>query len=192
MSLPRRLAIAYWSQLAQLSFFRSSVSRPRGFVAKGPISLRRVGSGQMVLGDNMTLVGSSQFNRVGVNHPPQVVVCDNATLRIGNEFKMTGGTIFCAEEITIGEHVMFGANSKVFDTDFHPIDWRQRRENGPAETAPVHIGDDVWLCTNVTVLKGVTIGARSVIAAGSVVTRDIPADCLAGGTPAKPIRNLSS
>ncbi|TIQ08783.1 MAG: sugar O-acetyltransferase, partial [Mesorhizobium sp.] len=49
----------------------------------------------------------------------------------------------------------------------------------------------VWLCANVTVLKGVRIGARSVIAAGSVVTSDIPPNCLAGGVPCKVIRSLA-
>ena len=52
------------------------------------------------------------------------------------------------------------------------------------------IEDDVWLCANVTVLKGVTIGARSIIAAGSIVTHDVPPDTLAGGIPAKPIRSI--
>ena len=190
MSLPRRLAIRYWTLRAKLAFMRCAQPVPAGFEAKGPVSVRRIGSGAMDLGQNMTLVGSSQFNRVGVNHPPQVVVCDGAKLRIGDEFKMTGGSVFCAEEITIGDHVMFGANSKVFDTDFHPIGWQERRAGAAAETIPVSIGDDVWLCTNVTVLKGVSIGARTVVAAGSVVTRDLPPDCLAGGTPAKKIRDL--
>ena len=65
-----------------------------------------------------------------------------------------------------------------------------RRLLKKAPSAPVVIEESVWLCANVTVLKGVTIGARSVIATGSVVTRDIPPDTLAGGVPAKPLRSL--
>lgn len=58
------------------------------------------------------------------------------------------------------------------------------------QSAPVTIGDDVWIGANCIILKGVTIGARSVIGAGSIVTRDIPSDCIAAGTPAKVIKSL--
>ena len=71
----------------------------------------------------------------------------------------------------------------------HPLS--RSRGGSPAKTAAVVIGEHVWLAANVTILKGVHIGARSVIAAGSVVTSDIPEDCLAGGIPAKVIRKIT-
>ena len=58
------------------------------------------------------------------------------------------------------------------------------------QTAPVTIEDDVWIGANCQILKGVTIGVRSVIGAGSVVTKSIPADCIAAGNPCKVIRRI--
>ena len=104
--------------------------------------------------------------------------------------------------ISIGEHtfvnydcimldgatISIGANCKIgprcqFFTPQHPIDYRERMQ--PVETClPISIGDNCWLGGGVTVCPGVTIGARCIIAAGSVVIRDIPADSMAAGNPA--------
>jgi maltose O-acetyltransferase len=86
---------------------------------------------------------------------------------------------------------MCGANVTITDTDWHPVDWRDR-VNGQAKAAPVVIGDDVWLGMNVTILKGVEIGNQSVIGAGSVVTRSIPAGVIAAGQPAVVVRELAA
>lgn len=85
-------------------------------------------------------------------------------------------------EIHIGKHTLIGPRCQLY-TPEHPMDYVERRE--PKETShPIHIGDDCWLCGNVTVCPGVTIGDRCIIAAGSVVTRDIPSDSMAAGCPA--------
>jgi maltose O-acetyltransferase len=84
--------------------------------------------------------------------------------------------------IRIGNHVKIGPACRIY-TPQHPMDYVERRE--PKETSyPVTIGDDTWLGGSVTVCPGVTIGKRCIIAAGSVVIRDIPDDCLAAGNPA--------
>ena len=88
----------------------------------------------------------------------------------------------------VGEHICIGPKCQLY-TPSHPMDAEERRR--PVETAhPITIGEDCWLCGGVIVCPGVTIGDRSVIAAGSVVTRDIPADCLAAGNPAVVKRRL--
>ena len=87
---------------------------------------------------------------------------------------------------------IIGGNCCLYDTDFHSIDYLERR-NKPdkgIKTAQICIGEDVFIGANSMVLKGITIGDRSIVAAGSVVTRDIPADQLWGGNPAKKIRDL--
>ena len=144
------------------------------------------------IGRNATIVSDSRFNRAGINHPTQLVAGSGAELIIGDDTGISGASIYAMERIKIGNHVLIGANCHIYDTDFHPMDWKQRRVSGPPATSPVKIEDDVWLAANVTVLKGVTIGARSVIAAGSIVTHDIPTDVLAGGIPAVVIKSLSS
>lgn len=87
----------------------------------------------------------------------------------------------------------------ILDTDVHQLDYLARRGEKPVnnndstttvQTAPVTIENDVWIGANCQILKGVTIGARSVIGAGSVVTKSIPADSIAVGNPCKVIRRI--
>ena len=86
---------------------------------------------------------------------------------------------------------MLGVNAAIYDTDFHPTNAIQRRlQLGIDESvggAPVTVGEDAWLCMNSVVLKGVRVGDRAIIAAGAVVTRDVPDNAIAGGIPAKVI-----
>ena len=100
-----------------------------------------------------------------------------------------------AGEIRIGNRVMIGPDVKIYagNHDLHASD-RFIFEHGRMEitTIPqsVIIGDEVWICGSVTVIPGVTIGNGAVIAAGSVVTKDVPPGALAGGNPAKVIRMI--
>ncbi|CCZ86110.1 putative uncharacterized protein [Phocaeicola plebeius CAG:211] len=90
--------------------------------------------------------------------------------------------------IRIGKHTLVGPHCQ-FYTPQHPMDYVERREE--KETAyPITIGEDCWLGGNVVVCPGVTIGNRCIIAAGSVVTKDIPDDSLAAGIPAVVKRSL--
>lgn len=90
--------------------------------------------------------------------------------------------------ITIGNHVFIGPFCG-FYTANHPLNAKRRNE-GLEQALPITIEDNVWLGANVTVVGGITIGSGSVIAAGSVVTKDIPPNVVAGGVPAKVIRQI--
>ena len=82
-----------------------------------------------------------------------------------------------------------GGGVLIIDTDCHSIDWKVRRDSdNQICSAPITIEDDVWIGAQCIILKGVTIGARSIIGAGSVVTKDIPADCVAAGNPCRIIK----
>lgn len=91
--------------------------------------------------------------------------------------------------ITIGADCQIGPRAQ-FLAALHPMENHQLRAAGWEYGAPITVGDNVWFGGGVTVCAGVTIGANSVIGAGSVVTRDIPPNTFAAGTPAKPIRQL--
>lgn len=92
-------------------------------------------------------------------------------------------------DIFIGDRVMFAPNVTV-STAGHPLDPAERTE-GTQFSLPVHIEDDVWIGSNVVIMPGVTIGAGSVIGAGAVVTKDIPAGVLAVGVPARVVRKVT-
>lgn len=111
-----------------------------------------------------------------------VILFPNAKLVLGkNSFINSDCKIRCHKEITIGENCAISHDFTVMDSDAHYL-------NGDNHTAPVHIGNYVWIGTRVAVMSGVTIGDGAVVAAGSVVTKDVPAGCLVGGVPAKIIR----
>ncbi|MGL6170973.1 MAG: DapH/DapD/GlmU-related protein, partial [Vibrio sp.] len=87
-----------------------------------------------------------------------------------------------------GNHVLIGPNVQ-FYTASHPLDYRRRRA-WETICQSIVIEDDVWIGGNVVINQGVTIGARSVVAANSVVNQDVPSDSLVGGTPARILRSL--
>jgi maltose O-acetyltransferase len=91
--------------------------------------------------------------------------------------------------VTIGNRTLFGPNVQIY-TATHPMHY-QERASGLEYAKPVRIGEDVWIGGSVVICPGVTIGDRSVIGAGSVVTKDIPADVFAAGNPCKVIRILA-
>ena len=90
--------------------------------------------------------------------------------------------------ITIGDDVQIGPNVQLL-TPTHPIDPEERRSKVEA-AKPITIGDNVWLGGGVIVCPGVTIGANTVVGAGAVVVRDLPANVVAVGNPARVVRNL--
>lgn len=93
--------------------------------------------------------------------------------------------IICeGEGVYIGKDTLIGTNVEIYDSDFHQIN-PSGRKCGKAKTARVSIGNNVWLGSNVKILKGVTIGDNSIIANSSVVTKSIPENVIAGGVPAK-------
>ncbi|EGU46738.1 maltose O-acetyltransferase [Vibrio ichthyoenteri ATCC 700023] len=111
------------------------------------------------------------------------------TVSIGHHtFINMNATMLDGAPITIGDHVLIGPNAQ-FYTASHSLDYRSRRK-WETLCLPIVVEDDVWIGGNVVINQGVTIGARSVIAANSVVNKNVEPDCLYGGTPAKLIRRL--
>ncbi len=117
----------------------------------------------------------------------QLVVGPSGLLKIGNRvFINVGTTISAYSQVVIGNNVLIGNDVAIYDSDFHGLEQR----DCPAPPAPVTIEDNVWIATRAIILKGVTLGQGSVVAAGSVVTRSVPPYTLVGGVPARVIRSL--
>lgn len=132
------------------------------------------------------LLGSCGAN-VNVNQPFR---CDyGCNIHVGdNFFANFNFTVLDEAPVRIGNNVMIGPNVSIY-TACHPLDPDERRSF--VEWAePVTIGDDVWIGGGATVLPGVEIGQGCVVAAGAVVTRDVPPYSLVGGNPARIIRRL--
>lgn len=153
---------------------------------------RRLPGSSIVVGEGCQFRSAPWANLIGLNRACIVTtIGGSALIDIGRDCGFSGTVIGSAASITIGSRVMCGANTTITDTDWHPLDAAARQAGGFPDPAPVIIGDDVWLGMNVTVLKGVAIGDRTVVAAGSVVSRSLPADVVAAGQPAVPVRRLA-
>ncbi len=112
-------------------------------------------------------------------------------IHIGSHFLSNYNlTILDAAQVHIGDYVMIGPNVLI-STAGHPLSPKRRREC-IAYAEPISIGNDVWIGGNVTILPGVNIGNNVVVAAGSVVTKDIPDNSLVAGVPARIIRELEN
>jgi acetyltransferase-like isoleucine patch superfamily enzyme len=148
----------------------------------------------IVIGNNTHIKGELQLFTFG----GRITIGDNCY--IGEKTKFLSG-----DHIQIGNNVLISYNVNIIDATVHEIDHIERAngfinlikyghptEKGAIETAPIIIKDHAWINFNVTILRGVTIGEGAIIAAGSVVTKDIPPFVLAGGCPAKPIKNLKN
>lgn len=146
---------------------------------------------RITIGDNFYLSSGNGVNPIASNLQADVYVEPGATLTIGNNVGMSSTRLWIHESARIGNNVKIGGCVLITDTDAHPMDYVARRSsNEGTKSAPVVIEDDVWVGAHCIILKGVTIGARSIIGAGSVVTKSIPADCVAAGNPCKVIKLL--
>jgi acetyltransferase-like isoleucine patch superfamily enzyme len=123
---------------------------------------------------------------------------------IGNFTLLNGALIMAEEKIEIGSYCLVSWNVGIADSDFHPLAPAQRLIDAQAlapylkdrpvrpklKTAPVKISDNVWIGMNAVILKGVTIGENSVVAAGSVVTKSVEPNTVVAGNPAVVVRQL--
>ena len=133
-------------------------------------------------------------------------VGENGQCCIGDFTLLNGALIMAEGKIDIGSHCLVSWNVGVADSDFHPLEPAQRLIDAQAlapyfknrpprpklKTAPVKIADNVWIGMNATILKGVTIGENSVVAAGSVVTKSVPPNTVVAGNPAAVVKQFEA
>lgn len=120
---------------------------------------------------------------------PPFYATGGADTRIGrNVFVNQNCTFYDLGGLDIGDDVMIGPNVSLI-TSGHPVEPSRRRDCVVAR--PIAIGRNVWIGAGATIIGGVTVGENSVVAAGSVVTRDVPPDTLVGGNPARVIRSIA-
>lgn len=160
---------------------------------KGFCRIRIADGAKISIGDGFVCNSGPIFS-IGVASCSKIEVGPGAVLTIGHHSGMSNTSLLCMKNITIGHHVNIGDGCLIMDSDFHSSCWEDRMDRKTdtdrAKTAAVTIGDCVFIGARSIICKGVTIGEHTVVAAGSVVVNDIPANCLAGGNPAKVIKEL--
>jgi maltose O-acetyltransferase len=116
-----------------------------------------------------------------------------SSISIGDRTHINNNFVAISEHasIVIGRNCKIGTSVEIVDSDFHGLPLADRSRSLPEWANPVVIGDDVFIGSNVRILKGVTIGDGSVIANASVVTKDVPANVVAGGNPARVVKEIA-
>lgn len=153
--------------------------------AQGHVKFKRRQDSNIIIGRGCYFSSRPTSNSMGLYCPCMFTTREKgAEIRIGDNCGFSGVRIRADMNVVIGNNVRCGANVLITDSDAHTDDPRS------GKNAPVVIEDNVWVGMNVMVLKGVHIGQNSLIGAGSVVTKDIPANVVAAGVPCKVIKGL--
>lgn len=134
--------------------------------------------GEMIFGDEVRIWSTIITARLYTGKKGKLIV--------GRNSRLNGVHIDARELVQIGEDVRIAPYTIILDSDFHDL----KDHFSEGKSKPVIIGDGVWVATRATILKGVTIGKGSVVAAGAVVTKDVPDHVVVAGVPAQVIKRL--
>lgn len=184
-------------------FWLNSIAYGQHLRVYNSCHLRISRGSRVTIGNDFTLTSGDGINPLCRVQKAMIYTEPNATIAIGHSTGMSSPCMWAKESITIGNHVKIGGDCILIDTDCHNLDWRircssemaddgRKLDHVMAKSAPIVIGDKVMIGARVIILKGVHIGDGSVIAAGSVVTKDVPANVVAGGNPCKVLKKLNN
>ena len=185
----------------KIYFFLNNIKYGKNFRVFNHLYLKIHVGALVQIGNNCTIMSGAGLNPLSRNIKTCIYVGKKATLKLGNDVGISSSTLWVKESVSIGNSVAIGADCIIMDTDAHNLDWKIRcseetNEYGDsvdmvtAASAPIVIEDNVLVGARCIILKGVTIGARSIIGSGSIVTKDIPSDCIAAGNPCKVIKSI--
>lgn len=148
--------------------------------------------GNITIGKKINIISSLTINPVGGANITAIYCSSGASINIGNNVGISNSIIFARKFIKIEDDVMIGGNCQIYDSDFHSIDFMNRKKI--LDTGIIHAGVTIkrgaFIGTSSILLKGVEIGEESVVAAGSIVTKSIPSKEIWGGNPAKYIKKI--
>jgi acetyltransferase-like isoleucine patch superfamily enzyme len=147
--------------------------------------------GKVRIGTNFRMNSGQYYNVIG--RQQKCILWVDGNLCVGNNVGISATAIICKEKITIGNNVIIGGNTVIYDSNFHSLnsnDWNSELDQKHTLSKEVIIGDNVFIGAHSTILKGVNIGRNSVVGASSVVTKSIPANEMWAGNPAQFIRKI--
>jgi len=166
-----------------------------GIDCYGPIHILRAPKSFISIGNNVLIISSSKRSTANSIYAPTRLrtLSPTAKIIIDDNVSLNGTSITArSKKIQIGKGTMIGSNVVIMDSDYHALWPPENRPMNPAfdRDDDVIIGSNVWIGISCIILKGVIVGDNSVIASGSVVTKDVHPNVLAGGVPARTIRKL--
>ena len=184
--------LSTWHLKVRMKFY--GIKYGRDIRADGRVIIHVTRRGRISFWDNVIVNSCNHSNLVGRTNPAIFQCFDDGSISVGANSGLSFPVISSKVGVYIGEYVKMGGNVRVFDHDYHALNYAERRDpladRPNCKSAPVRIGDDVFIGANSIILKGVEIGDRSIIGAGSVVSRSVPADEIWAGNPARKIRSI--
>ena len=186
----RRILIFFTTIINKIQLFILHIRYGKKFRTCGIINICSYNNQNAMKIGNNVFINSCRFaDMIGGQTYTSFFIYRNGYIKLGNNVSLSNASFFSTNSIEIDDETCVGANVRIYDTDFHSIIPEYRLNgNTHIKSSPVKIGKRVFIGTSVIILKGVTIGDEAVIAAGSVVTKDIPAREVWGGNPAKFIK----
>lgn len=172
-----------YSLLNRSRAYLCGIKLGKGCIFYGSAVFSRFPGSKINVGKNCEFASKSYINYRGISHPCILQTGnESASICIGDNCGLSGCSIVADSKVVIGNNVLVGADSIIGDRDDHPDVYS-------SEPNPVVIDDNVWIGMHCIVLKGVHIGMNSIIGAGSVVTKDVPAGVIAAGVPCQIIKS---
>lgn len=189
----RRFVLVVISNLINyIIFFASGIIVGRGLKTCGIVTcLNYTGKGKIVLGNSVSINSCRIADPIGGDVKTLLLTYQGGKIEIGNHVGISNSSLCAYQKIRIEDDVCIGAGCKIYDTDFHSINPLERlNENTNIKKEPVLIKKNAFIGAHCIILKGVTIGENAVVAAGAVVSRDIPDGEVWGGNPAHYIKKV--
>lgn len=190
--LSQKINIHYWNWYCNF-YLKINNNIKTDILFQGHTILRISSKAHIQIGKSF-ICRSGINNQIDNNLKCKINVKDGAELTIGNYSGMSSTIILVSTKVEIGNYVNIGAGCIIFDTNFHSTDWKIREnrqeDTNHALSSPVIIKDHVFIGARSIICKGITIGEKSIIAAGSVVVSSVPPYEMWGGNPARFIKSL--
>lgn len=180
------------SLLLRLSFIKARL-KYRTVDFKGWCVVVGLSGGKVEIGKGTSVFSSFSSNMLGLYQRCIIVARYGGKIEIGENCGISGSTIYAWKSIKIGNYTRVGANCKIIDNDFHPVELEYRHKalnEEYARRAPIEIGDDCFIGMNSIILKGTKLGNNVIVGAGSVVHGTFPDNCIIAGNPAKIVKKL--
>lgn len=146
--------------------------------------------GNIEIGNDVTMNSGFRYNPIGGAERTILMTHGDGLIRIGNHVGLSNCALVSRCRITVGDDVLIGGGCKIYDNDFHSLEYEKRmmKPDVTIGAKPVEIKKGAFIGAHSIILKGVTIGEKAVIGAGSVVTKDIPDNEIWAGNPARFIK----
>lgn len=166
------------------------ISYGKDLVIYGAVFFR--GKGKIEIGNHVMITSCRETNPIGGDVKTILYAKEGSIIKIGDGSGLSNTSIVALQSVIIGKNVMIGGNCKIYDHDFHSLKYKERMMDVDpgVKSAGIEIKDGAFIGAHTIILKGVTVGKKSIVGAGSVVTKSIPDGQIWAGNPAKYIRMI--